>query len=66
VFGVTIHVRPIADLIQHETDGPDCICGPDVEFFDPETGETYADGPLVIHHALDGREQWERSHDLAV
>lgn len=33
----------------------DCVCGPDVEWFDPETGEAY-ESPLVTHHSLDGRE----------
>jgi hypothetical protein len=56
---VTVHVYPSNDLIEHEREGTECICGPDVEYADPDTGETYEKGPLVIHHALDGREQWE-------
>ena len=55
-----IHVEPVADLIAHDTDlGTDCTCGPDVEWQDPDTGETYPSGPLVVHHSLDGREQAE-------
>jgi len=53
---VTVHVLPAADLVEHDTESLDCICGPDLEYADPETGETYPDGPLVSHHSLDGRE----------
>lgn len=52
---MTVHVEPINDLIGHE-DGIDCVCGPYVEWVDPETGETYPSGPLVVHQALDGRD----------
>lgn len=50
------HVIPVDDLIEHDTDGGDCVCGPDVLYVDPETGETFDDGPLVVHSSLDGRE----------
>lgn len=56
---MTVHVSPVNDLVSHETEGCECVCGPDVEFFDPSTGDTYASGPLVIHHSLDGREVGE-------
>jgi len=46
----TVHVLPVNDLIEHETDD-DCVCGPDVEFV--------SGGKVVSHHALDGREQTE-------
>jgi hypothetical protein len=55
-----IHVLPVGDVVEHETTS-DCICGPDVEYIDPETGETYPSGPLVVHHSLDGREEREES-----
>lgn len=51
---MTVHVVPVDDLVAHE-DGLECPCGPDVEWTDPDTGGTYPDGPLVTHHALDGR-----------
>ncbi|MCA1806353.1 MAG: hypothetical protein LC687_00530 [Actinobacteria bacterium] len=51
---MTIHVIPINDLIEHVDD--DCLCGPDYEYVDPDTGDSYHNGPLVVHHALDGRE----------
>jgi hypothetical protein len=62
-----LHVIPVDDLVEHDTDdiGQDekhdwipnlsCICGPRVEYEDPEFGEWY-DAPLIIHEALDGRE----------
>lgn len=51
-----VHTYPIGDLIEHETDGDDCLCGPDFEF---------VDGGLVIsHHSLDGREFAERGEPL--
>lgn len=55
---MSVHVLPVGDAITH-TDTPDCVCGPDVEYADPEDGVTYPDGPLVIHHSLDGREARE-------
>lgn len=49
------HVTPNGDLIEHDPT-VDCICGPDVEWVNPDTGGTYEHGPLVGHHSLDGRE----------
>lgn len=54
---MSIHVEPVNDLIAHLDD--DCPCGPDHEYFDPDTGAAYPDGPLVVHHSLDGREAHE-------
>lgn len=46
-----IHVLPVNDLIEHEDEGDDCVCGPSFEF---------VEGGLVItHHSLDGRELYE-------
>ncbi len=49
----TIHVVPVADQIEHDTDDDySCICGPTaVHQFDG--------GLVVVHHSLDGREQSE-------
>ena len=55
---MSIHVVPIGDVIEHPDD--DCPCGPSYEYVDPDTGATYPDGPLVVHHSLDGRENRER------
>ena len=52
----TVHVRPVDDLINHDTDGDDCTCGPRVEPV-PSAGGTV--GWLVVHHSLDGRELTE-------
>lgn len=52
----TIHVYPVNDVVDHDTDGGDCICGPDSEFVEG--------GIVVTHHSLDGREFAERGEPL--
>ena len=52
-----VHVVPCGDLIEHELDGDECVCGPDVEYF-REDGTAFL-VPLITHHSLDGREQFE-------
>ena len=49
-----VHVAPKDDLYDHELI-TDCLCGPVVEFVDPETGITNA-RTFVSHESLDGRE----------
>jgi len=49
----TVHVYPDADHIEHDTDGGDCVCGPDLEMVFDDDG---SNGWLVSHHSLDGRE----------
>lgn len=49
----TFHVFPVNDLVEHETDSDDCVCGPTTEPVETEDGST---NWLVIHHSLDGRE----------
>jgi hypothetical protein len=46
-----VHILPINDLIEHEEEGDECVCGPDVEFV--------SGGRVVVHHSLDGREEHE-------
>jgi hypothetical protein len=58
----TYHVTPVDDLIEHNTDGGDCPCGPDTEAVKREDGSM---GWVVTHHALDGREHAEEGHDKA-
>lgn len=53
-----VHVIPVGDLVEHTHE--DCVCGPDYEYIDPETGTAYPGGVAVKHHSLDGREQTER------
>jgi hypothetical protein len=52
MMGSTVHVYPVDDLIEHECEGADCLCGPDTEYVEGEGG----DGWLITHHSLDGRE----------
>jgi hypothetical protein len=54
----TVHVVPVADLVQHDTSGGDCVCGPSIE---PVPREDDSMGWLVSHHSLDGRERSEVS-----
>ncbi len=58
----THHVVPIDDLIEHDTDGGDCPCGPEVQPVERDDGSM---GWLQVHHALDGREHDEENHDKA-
>lgn len=46
-----VHVLPIDDLVEHEEEGDDCVCGPRVEFVEG--------GKVVVHNSLDGRENHE-------
>lgn len=48
-----VFVIPVDDLVAHEEESEDCICGPRVEPVKREDGSI---GWVVIHHALDGRE----------
>ena len=48
-----VHVYPIGDLIEHDTDSEDCICGPQVEAVPRKDGTL---GWVYTHHSLDGRE----------
>ena len=53
----TMHVVPVGAVIEHDTDGePVCVCGPRSEWV---VGQFGAHGKVVVHHSLDGREQWE-------
>ncbi|GIH70330.1 hypothetical protein [Sphaerimonospora thailandensis] len=51
----TLHVHPEGDQVEHDTstDGPDCICGPEVRPAEHGDGRI---GWLIVHHSLDGRE----------
>ena len=49
----TFHVSPVEDLIDHDTDGDDCLCGPTTEAVPDDDGGF---GWVVTHHSLDGRE----------
>ena len=51
-----IHVYPVRDLIEHDTNSDECVCGPTTEAVPREDGSF---GWVVVHHSLDGREQRE-------
>lgn len=51
-----VHVVPVNDLIEHDTTGEPCVCGPDTEAVFRDDG---SNGWLVLHHSLDGRELHE-------
>lgn len=51
-----LHVTPVGDLIDHDTDGDDCPCGPRTNPVQCEDGSM---GWVVVHHSLDGRETRE-------
>lgn len=51
-----LHVVPVNDLIEHETVGGDCVCGPETEPVERDDGSF---GWVVKHHSLDGRERFE-------
>lgn len=52
-MGQTVHVYPDSDLIDHDTEGGDCICGPRTDAI-PDGDGGY--GWVIVHHSLDGRE----------
>ena len=56
----TVHVYPVRDLIEHDTNGADCICGPTIEAVFRDDG---SNGWLTTHHSLDGRERHEADHE---
>lgn len=52
-----VHVYPVNDLKEHDTDSRYCSCRPKVE--------TYDDTAVVIHNSWDGREITEQALDYA-
>lgn len=55
----TVHVYPVNDLIEHDTDGGECPCGPETEAVPCDDG-TY--GWVITHHSMDGREFHEADY----
>ena len=49
----TVHVFPVNDIIEHNTDTDDCVCGPTAE---PVIVDDGSCGWVIVHHSLDGRE----------
>jgi hypothetical protein len=52
----TVHVEPIGDLIEHDTSGVPCVCGPKERPVKADDGSV---GWVVVHNSLDGRERSE-------
>jgi hypothetical protein len=52
------HVYPVNDLVEHDTAGGDCVCGPTTEPVERDDGSI---AYVIVHHSLDGREQHEAS-----
>jgi hypothetical protein len=52
----TWHVVPVDDLVEHDTDGDGCLCGPRTEPVERDDGSY---GWVLVHHSLDGRELHE-------
>jgi len=52
----TQHVFPVNDLIEHDLESDDCVCGPAIEPVEADDGSI---GWLVSHNSLDGRERHE-------
>jgi hypothetical protein len=48
-----MHVVPINDLMEHDTDGKPCPCGP--EYLEESCGV------VVVHQSCDGREKREKA-----
>jgi hypothetical protein len=47
-----VQIVPVHDaVLVHDREGFDCLCGPRVDFTEAT--------PIVIHHSLEGREQYE-------
>lgn len=49
----TVHVYPINDLTDHDTNSDECACGPTTE---PVRADDGSIGWLITHHSLEGRE----------
>ena len=53
-----LHTFPVNDIIEHDTGGDDCPCGPTVIPVKRDDGSM---AWQMIHHSLDGRELKEES-----
>jgi hypothetical protein len=51
-----VHAYPVNDLIEHDTESDNCVCGPTQRPVKRDDGSV---GWVVTHHSLDGREKNE-------
>lgn len=49
----TVHVYPVNDVVEHDTDTDECPCGPTLEAVSNDDGSY---GWVLTHHSMDGRE----------
>jgi hypothetical protein len=56
----TVHVEPINDLIEHDTSGQPCVCGPTEHPVKHDNGSI---GWVVVHNSLDDRERYEQDRE---
>lgn len=54
---MAMHVLPVNDIVEHVTND-ECVCGPTSEAVKRDNGSI---GWVVVHHAVDGREDDEQS-----
>ena len=47
-----VHVYPVPDIMEHELEGEECWCEPDIIWKDGETGEVMRE-PLCVHRPLE-------------
>lgn len=59
-MGDTVHTIPVNDLIEHDTSGEQCVCGPETLPVECDDGSIAYN---VVHHSLDGREIQEPDRD---
>lgn len=53
---MTVHISPGNDLIEHDTETGDCVCGPECRPAEQRDGSILW---ILVHHSLDGREKKE-------
>jgi hypothetical protein len=54
--GSPVHVWPEVDLVEHDLDGDECVCGPTIEPVPRDDGSI---AWLITHHSLNGNEMAE-------
>jgi hypothetical protein len=59
----SVHVYPLNDLHEHNTDGDDCPCHPRIEIVNDDQG--HYKGRIIKHNSYDGRELIERKCEIA-
>lgn len=57
-----LHIVPVGDLIEHDTDG-ECACGTTDRAVKRDDGSV---GWIAVHHSLDGRERPRHETTLIV